>query len=194
MNAEESHHFFEKYSPIVHEIAEAVAQESHLVQMGTVVEVDDLASEGFKSLLQAMRTVDPAHPGVRAYLYLRIRGAMIDFLRRQGRYRSRKSAYSPPLSLDRAMGMRKVPLGEEEPLLRDLLRAPTTLEEQVLDRERWTVVQQTIQTLSEREQQFLLWYLAGVLKKEIARRMGLSPIRITQIHFEIIHKIKKALE
>lgn len=69
-----------KYGPLVQSMSAALAG-----QLQVSIELDDLVSWGYQGLLEARERFDPAAEATfSSYAYYRIRGAMIDGLRRTG--------------------------------------------------------------------------------------------------------------
>lgn len=185
MHEQEKRAMIERYIPILENIAASILRSNPLLRERKQIEVGDLISEGFKGLLQALDRVDDTDPGLPTFLYRRIRGAMMDYIRSQGAYRRGQkftvSSLDMVVSTDDADD--EVSLGES------LVSDQNTLVE-VLRHEFW---QEAMQRLDEQEQRYLLLYLDGRFhkKKDIARQLGVSPQRVTQIHQKIVEKIKK---
>lgn len=181
---DEREQFYELYLPIIKNIAASIMKRMPPTRKRGIIEEGDLVAEGFEGLVQALERVDRTDPGWHSFLYLRIRGAMLDFIRRQGSYR-RGQKDTPLYSLDITAYMSD---DGERTSFGDMIADPQMFEERVVARE---AIQQN---LTEQEQQFLLLYLSGFQKKEIALRLGVSPSRSTQLYQSIIDKLKCIVE
>jgi RNA polymerase sigma factor for flagellar operon FliA len=153
-----------------------------------VADGDDLASAAFLGLIDAVDRFEPGR-GVpfEAYASLRIRGAIIDELRRTGERARNAEAPEQPrtLSLDGLLdGEKRVALpftddGVDEPFEREDLRGR---------------VEVALDTLPPRQREVLVRYYTDALTlREAGVRMGISEARACQLHGRAIVNLRRAL-
>ncbi len=182
---------------------------------------DDLRAWGHQGVLEAKARFDPAR-GVRfsTFAYYRVRGAVLDGVRKQGWIRRR--AYAKLKALEAADGVAE-PLGEAEAKspsstaearaaqLGDVLgkisaayllaavgqgedSAPETPEELVDAAELRDVVQRDLDKLPERERVLVhAVYFDGVTIEEAGVRLGLSKSWASRMHAKALERLKKSL-
>jgi RNA polymerase sigma factor for flagellar operon FliA len=172
----------ERYLPLARSL-------SRRAPVATVVtDGDDLASAAFLGLIDAVDRFEPGR-GVpfEAYASLRIRGAVIDELRRTGeRARNADAADQPRMvSLDGLLeGEKHVELpstddGVDETHEREDLRGR---------------VEVALDTLPARQREVLVRYYSDALTlREAGVRMGISEARACQLHGRAIHNLRRAL-
>lgn len=153
-----------------------------------VTDEDDLASAAFLGLIDAVDRFEPGR-GVpfEAYASLRIRGAMIDELRRTGERSRHATAEEQPrtvsldglLESDHGDGLMATDQGFDEGFEREDLR--------------WRV-QGALETLPPRQRELLARYYADSLTlREAGQRMGISEARACQLHGRAIVNLRRAL-
>lgn len=173
----------ERYLPLARNMSRRVRA------IGTAVtDGDDLASAAFLGLIDAVDRFEPGR-GVpfEAYASLRIRGAMIDELRRTGeRARHTEAADQPRvLSLD----------GLLEDEWRDVFTVAEDPVDESFDREDLRYrVQGALDGLPPRQRELLARYYADSLTlREAGQRMGISEARACQLHGRAIVNLRRAL-
>jgi RNA polymerase sigma factor for flagellar operon FliA len=157
--------------------------------MGTpVTDSDDLASAAFLGLIDAVDRFEPGR-GVpfEAYASLRIRGAMIDELRRTGERARNTEAQDQPrvLSLD----------GLLEDEWHDVFTVADDQVDDSFEREDLRYrVQGALEGLPPRQRELLARYYADSLTlREAGQRMGISEARACQLHGRAIVNLRRAL-
>jgi len=173
----------ERYLPLARNLARRVRG------IGTpVTDGDDLASAAFLGLIDAVDRFEPGR-GVpfEAYATLRIRGAMIDELRRTGERARNTEAENQPrvLSLD----------GLLEDEWRDVFTVADDPVDESFDREDLRYrVQGALDGLPPRQRELLARYYADSLTlREAGQRMGISEARACQLHGRAIVNLRRAL-
>jgi RNA polymerase sigma factor for flagellar operon FliA len=173
----------ERYLPLARTLSRRVRA------VGTpVTDGDDLASAAFLGLIDAVDRFEP-NRGVpfEAYASLRIRGAMIDELRRTGDRARNVEAEDQPrtVSLDGLL--------EEE--WRDLLPTVDDGFDDAFEREDLRGrVQGALEHLPPRQRELLARYYAESLTlREAGQRMGISEARACQLHGRAIVNLRRAL-
>jgi RNA polymerase sigma factor FliA len=153
-----------------------------------ITDSDDLASAAFLGLIDAVDRFEPGR-GVpfEAYASLRIRGAMIDELRRTGE----RSRNADPEDQPRTVSLDTLLEGDwrESPsVMEDGVDAPFELEDL-----RWRV-QGALEGLPPRQREVLARYYADSLTlREAGQRMGISEARACQLHGRAIVNLRRAL-
>jgi RNA polymerase sigma factor for flagellar operon FliA len=185
----------ERYAPL----ATAVARRMR-VPTGALVGDDDLVSAGFLGLIDAVDRFQPDREvAFEAYASLRIRGAILDELRRvddRGRAERRRlreavtaggepeiSSFTNNLSLDAIMAT-----GD-----RDWAAEDEVAERH--DREDLRMrVEQALTSLPPRQREVLARYYGEALTlRESATRMGISEARACQLHGRAIENLQRHL-
>ena len=173
----------ERYLPLARDLSRRVRA------IGTpVTDSDDLASAAFLGLIDAVDRFEPGR-GVpfEAYASLRIRGAMIDELRRTGERARNTEAEDQPriVSLD----------GLLEDDWRDVFTASEAPFDDAFDREDLRYrVQGALDGLPPRQRELLARYYADSLTlREAGQRMGISEARACQLHGRAIVNLRRAL-
>jgi RNA polymerase sigma factor for flagellar operon FliA len=173
----------ERYLPLARNLSRRVRA------LGTpVTDADDLASAAFLGLIDAVDRFEPGR-GVpfEAYASLRIRGAMIDELRRTGERSRNVAAEEQPrtVSLDGLPegewheGLVATDAGVDEPFEREDLRGR---------------VEHALDELPPRQRELLARYYADSLTlREAGVRMGISEARACQLHGRAIVNLRRAL-
>lgn len=148
---------------------------------------DDMTSAAFLGLIDAVDRFEPGR-GVpfEAYASLRIRGAIIDELRRiDERGRSTNPATKPrTMSLD----------GLVEEDWRRFLTTDDTVDEKFEHEDLCGRVQAALRDLPARQREVLARYYADELTlREAGQRMGVSEARACQLHGRAITNLRRAL-
>ena len=173
----------ERYLPLARNLSRRVRAIATPVTDG-----DDLASAAFLGLIDAVDRFEPGR-GVpfEAYASLRIRGAMIDELRRTGERARNTEAEDQPrvLSLD----------GLLEDEWRDVFTVPDDQVNDSFEREDLRYrVQGALDGLPPRQRELLARYYADSLTlREAGQRMGISEARACQLHGRAIVNLRRAL-
>jgi len=185
----------ERYAPLATSVARRMR-----VPTGALVGPDDLASAGFLGLIDAVDRFQPDREvAFEAYASLRIRGAILDELRRvddRGRAERRRlreaattggepeiSSYANTLSLDAIMAT-----GD-----RDWAAEDEVAERH--DREDLRMrVERALTSLPPRQREVLARYYGEALTlRESAVRMGISEARACQLHGRAIENLQRYL-
>ena len=173
----------ERYLPLARNLSRRVRA------LGTpVTDGDDLASAAFLGLIDAVDRFEPGR-GVpfEAYAGLRIRGAMIDELRRTGERSRNAPVEEQPrtVSLDGLLegdwheSLMSTEAGVDEPFEREDLRSR---------------VEHALDELPPRQRELLARYYADSLTlREAGVRMGISEARACQLHGRAIVNLRRAL-
>ena len=208
--------------------AEVLRRFGHLVRRAalalaarTGADPDDLWSVGALGLLDAARRYDAAQ-GVtlEGFVSWRIRGAMLDELRRMDRLPRRmrgrlgivdkkrheleQSLGRPPTREELAAATGEDPAAldrlDEASVKPDSLEAAQpvaaegSLEQIVVDQQRAGELREALATLPERQQTVLsLRYVEELTLKEIATVLGVSEPRVCQIHNAAVQKLRLVL-
>lgn len=184
-------------------------------------DLGDLRAWGHQGLLEAKGRFDPER-GVRftTFAYYRVRGAVLDGVRKQGwlkrRAYAKLKAYEAGDSLaaqladSEAQSPSRTPLARAAQLDDTLAKisaaymlsavgqgeesAPDTPEELVTSAETRNVVQQGLSLLPDRERQLLrAVYFEGVTIEEAGGRLGLSKSWASRMHAKALERMRKTL-
>ncbi len=172
----------ERYVPL----ARALARRVRLVDT-PLADADDLASAAFLGLIDAVDRFEPGR-GVpfEAYASLRIRGAIIDELRRTDERGRSAGAYEKPktLSLD----------GLAEDVWRPFLATDDGVDDKFEHEDICGRVEGALKVLPPRQREVLARYYADSLTlREAGKRMGISEARACQLHGRAIFNLRRAL-
>ncbi len=152
---------------------------------------EDLFSAGMVGLLSAARSYDPNRGAeFKTYAYHRIRGAILDelrrldFLPRSQRERNRRIGRESP-------GL--VPLPTDEDGQECLEAAP---ERQAVDNEDLLArLREEIDRLPARMRTVMaLYHYEGLKMREIGERLGLTESRVSQIHSNAVSRLRRVLK
>jgi RNA polymerase sigma factor for flagellar operon FliA len=173
----------ERYMPL----ARGLARRRRLVDT-PLADEDDLASAAFLGLIDAVDRFEPGR-GVpfEAYASLRIRGAIIDELRRIDERGRSVSAETQPraVSLDGLV---------EEEWRHFLSTADDTVDEKFEHEDLRGRVQAALGGLPPRQREVLARYYSDALTlREAGQRMGVSEARACQLHGRAITNLRRAL-
>ena len=187
-----------EYYPMVHRIAHRAAA-TYGLPVG--LEASDLVSSGVIGLAEAWERYDPAR-GVafEAYAVPRVRGAVIDAIRasdwvpRKARQRSRRTG-EPVAALVSLNGGRSE--GEFDGSAAERIAdhdAPIPGAELLAGERRQELIA-TLNRLPEREKMIVtLHYFHGVQLAEIARQLGVTESRVSQLHGRALRMLRDGLE
>ncbi|HEX7326816.1 MAG TPA: sigma-70 family RNA polymerase sigma factor [Rhodanobacteraceae bacterium] len=142
-------------------------------------DADDLIQWGTLALLEAMQRFDPARGRpLGVFARPRIRGAMLDSLRRDGNT-ARHVAQAPSLVAERTTGQS------------DTFGDPLDVIAEMADSAR---IASAVKTLPERQQQVLqLVYVDGCNNREVARILGVSDSYATRVRRQAIENVQRAV-
>jgi RNA polymerase sigma factor for flagellar operon FliA len=203
-----------------HELVERVVRRLQR-ELDLSCDVGDLQAWGHQGLLEAKQRFDAAR-GVRftTFAYYRVRGAVLDGVRKQGWLKRRayaklkafEAADSVSEQLADAEGQSpSVSLGQRAAQIDDVLGkisaaymlsavgqgeedAPDTPEELVTSAETRDVVKRGLATLPEREQQLLrAIYFEGITIEEAGARLSLSKSWASRMHAKALERMRKSL-
>jgi len=204
-----------RHSALVDRMARRIATRS-----GHAVSPDDLWSAGALGLLDAARRFDPARDvRFETFAEHRIRGAMIDELRRMDHLPRRLRAQVERVAVARgrlghSLGREpashevaeEVGLDAEEveglaalaqpqlPVKIDLPDHGATPDARLADAETQRALAAAVSSLPERLQTLLaLHYTEGLTYREIAKVLGVSQPRVCQLHAEAVELLRDAL-
>ncbi len=170
----------QKYLSMVQRMARSLAR-----RLPANVELDDLVAAGNEGLWLALRS----HPDASlTYVRIRVHGAMIDELRRQdwlSRRRRQKGGYEVGYLGD-------LPPGCEDPADPT---APRAIEVLSACDEVSHILGRAHRKLTEAEASIVaLYYAQGASFVDIARKLGKSEPRISQLHARALRKLREAAE
>lgn len=178
------------------DFAEGVARQTAVKlpigeKYGIPMDVQDCIQVGFEGLMQAARrfdgsNFDPTRGTLdtlfRSYAYPRIRGAVIDEVRRQTFVRRRgieRGIKFQMLSMDYQIedgdGVFSFEVGE------------TT------DPDAWIAINDAMEVLDERETRIVLGFMVGITGRELALDLGITESRVSQIAQGARAKLKEAM-
>ncbi len=157
-----------------------------------VCTVADLHAAALRGLWEAACRYDPFRGGgFTRYASCIIRGTMLDLLReldplpRAERRRGRLA----PCSLERERTK-----GDNPRSLRDAIADPSTLPNRAADA-AWAVVEKATRGLSARERHLIgRYYGDGAIMRELAPELGTSQSGVSQLHEELLERMRYALE
>ncbi|MBC8328987.1 MAG: sigma-70 family RNA polymerase sigma factor [Planctomycetes bacterium] len=151
---------------------------------------EELYSAGMVGLMTASRSYDPSRGAeFKTYAYHRIRGAILDelrrmdFLPRSQREKARREGYEPPSFV-------AIPTDEDgqESLVADPVAA--ALE----NRELVDALREQILQLPEKMRVVMsLYYSEGLRMREIGERLHLTESRVSQIHSNAVARLRRVL-
>jgi len=209
--------FVEEFRPLVASIAYKVRDQFDLNS-----DFDDLLAAGMAGLVEARRRFDPER-GVQfnTFAYYRIRGAIIDEVRRSARVSRRAHALMKAAEAGDTIAEQ---VGESRSALPDAAKkesaaaalqdtlgkltaayvisavgpdedAETSPEEDLLAEEQKARVREYIQHLPEREQKLIVgFYFEGRRFDHVAEELGISKSWASRLHSKALAQLKKALE
>jgi RNA polymerase sigma factor for flagellar operon FliA len=155
---------------------------------------DDLLAAGMFGLVDALRRSADRGPSFDWYARIRIRGAVVDELRAQDwltrRVRTRVAraqAQGRPAGIG-VVGFDDLPDVQAHGFIDESAVTPHDEVEQRLDR---AALKKAVAKLPEREGKIVAWhYFEGVPFKIIAKRLGVSEPRISQLHARAIGRLR----
>lgn len=172
----------ERYTPL----AIAYARRVRLVA-STVADADDVTSAALLGLIDAVDRFEPDR-GVpfEAYASLRVRGAIVDELRRMDERGRGAGAQERP----RAVSLDGLIEDEWQPFL----AADDGLDEQFEREDLRGRIEGALDTLPPRQRELLARYYTDALTlREAGERMGISEARACQLHGRAITNLRRAL-
>jgi RNA polymerase sigma factor for flagellar operon FliA len=150
---------------------------------------DDLLAAGTCGLLKALSKPGERGKAFESYARLRIQGAILDELRTED-WLSRK-ARERENALDRRF---LVPLDELPEHCAELTAPFRDLEERIDEHARLRTILGAVSTLPRRERRVIrMIYVDGLYLKDVARRLGLSEARVSQIHVRAVTALRAQL-
>ena len=196
----------ENYLPLVNVIAGRIA-----ISLPSHVDRDDLISSGFFGLLDAVERYDLKRQNkFETYAGVRIRGAMLDYLRSKDwiplSVRQKIRAYEKCVSelegslgrsaTDEEIADAQINVATVIPL-DDYMRAETAInaapspQETIEKQERQELLAKAIDRLPERERQVVsLYYHEELTMKEISLVLSISEARVCQLHTKAIFRLR----
>ena len=145
---------------------------------GNFLELDDMIGTGFLGLIDAVNNFDPNRGKFSTYATYRIKGAILDEMR----------------LMKTKNILNFINIDEVETSL--LAAHALSVAAEMSRKEIFSIVENAIKNdLNENERKVInLKYKAEMTSKNIAKRLGLTNGRISQIHKDAIGKIKKCLK
>lgn len=142
-------------------------------------DVDDLIQWGTVALLESFGRFDASRgKPFEHFVKPRIRGAMLDSLRRDGND-ARRACREPELLNERTNGSASA---SADPL--DALVASTDA----------AVISEAAESLPEKQQRVLqLYYVEGFNNREVSRVLGVSESYVSRLHHEALEKLRSAI-
>ena len=180
------------YAPLVRRIAENLARRlpSHV---GAAV-LDDLSSAGMAALFDVLRRgrLGPQTEGFGFYLRVRLRGAMLDDLRKRDFLprRTRKRGETTTEGVTRTVvSLEELSVGRERAAVSLVQDNPYDQAEARATRAR---LLRAVAGLPDRERLIItMHYLEGVRFKEIGSLLGVSEPRISQLHSRAMDALRE---
>ncbi|AIY85577.1 MULTISPECIES: FliA/WhiG family RNA polymerase sigma factor [unclassified Thermotoga] len=199
--------------PFIKRIAEDLAQ-----TLPPNIEVDDLIQEGIVAALSSLERYDPSKASFTTFIMKRVKGAMYDYLRKidwmprnlrknvkmieRVIYESEEFPSDEEIARKTGLELKEVVRARNEMMRKQLLMIDAMEDEIVLKTEgpdenayRELLVEEmkkAIEKLSDKEKLVLsLRFEKGLSLKEIARVLGVSESRVSQIISKSLLKIKK---
>jgi len=178
------------YMPLVHQVVGAL-----LPRLPPNVLRDDLIAAGTFGLLDALRRQPKSERGAEFVWYarVRVRGAIFDELRTQdwlSRRARRRFASEERQSGAAVMGIEDLP--EERRAIAD--EHAMTPESLVAARSEATVLAKAVERLPVRERNIITaHYFDGVQLRTIARDLGVSEPRVSQLHARAVARLREYL-
>lgn len=155
------------------------------------IEVDDLVSEGTIGLMDALEKFDPKKGvALRSYAAWRVRGAMLDFLRRDDHLTR------PQRERQKQEPEQAVAFGEEKavPPLDELPGTDAGPFENLLAREVAGAIAEALRGLSLRERMIIeRCDLREETQDRVAARLRCDPSRVSQLRMQAMKKMKTCM-
>lgn len=192
---------------------ELIDQHQHMVrglacrlrrELGIPSELDDLVAFGFGGLLEARRRFDPAR-GVRfqTYAYHRVRGAMLDGVRKMADVPRRahqrleserhKEPTAAPSALDKSFARARNRMTGASPLQSEY--GTTSPESAILRDEAIARLLEALSALSPRERRIVRGrYFKGELLETVAAELGVSKSWASRLHTHALRKLRALLD
>ena len=179
-----------EFMPLVHQVVGAM-----LPRLPPNVLRDDLVAAGTFGLLDALRRQAASERGVEFvwYVRVRVRGAILDELRSQdwlSRRARRRFASEERASGAAVVGIEDLP--EDRRVLPD--EAALTPETLVAARSDANALAKAVEKLPTRERDIITaHYFEGVQLRTIARDLGVSEPRVSQLHARAVARLREYL-
>lgn len=166
-------------------------------------ESDDIINEGVIALMAAIDGFDPEkNVKFETYAGIRIKGAVIDYLRKLDRVPRTLRKLSKQLDDNFARlnsELCRTPTDEEllyeDNLDENISASSETADAKMYEREKKQVIADAVATLPEKEKQVVTMYYYERLKySEIAKVMSITQSRVCQIHSKAMLTLKNKLE
>jgi len=181
---------FAEFMPLVHNVVGAM-----LPRLPPNVLRDDLVAAGSFGLLDALRRQDATELGAefRWYARVRIRGAILDELRSQdwlSRRARRRFASEERTSGTAVIGIEDLP-EERRNVVDDHAHTPESL---TCARSEADALAKAVERLPVRERDIITQhYFEGVQLRSIAKDLGVSEPRVSQLHARAVARLKDYL-
>ena len=185
------------------------------------IDFGDLISWGIEGLIKAKGRFDPKmNAQFKTYAYYRVRGEILDSLKKEWRYRlpkdfaSKKKMFREKLSEFIIDNLDSINEQDSEKLMADNLIEDTAVfsfltndisdvvserrgtknpEVEIID-ENFKDIWDEVKNFSDQERIFVdLYYIKGMKQYEIAEYLSLSKAKVSRLHVKIIEKLKNKL-
>jgi RNA polymerase sigma factor for flagellar operon FliA len=155
------------------------------------VQKDDLVSAGTIGLLDALRrNAGPRDARFEHYVRIRVRGAILDELRRED-WLSRGDRERLRACVSAASVVHMEDLAE---VTAEACSADESPADAAARRMQWDAASDAMRSLPPREREILdMYYLRGWMVKDIAAAMGVSEPRISQLHAQALGRLRSWL-
>ncbi len=181
------------HAPLVRRIAESLARRlpSHVA----VAALDDLVAAGMAALFNVLRNgkLSSRTEGFAFYLRVRLRGAMLDDLRKRDflprRTRKRGEVSETEEIARTVVSLEDLSVSRERAAVSQVQDSPLDLAEAAATRTR---LLRAVASLPDRERLIItMHYLEGVRFKEIGSLLGVSEPRISQLHSRAMDALRE---
>jgi len=214
-----SEDFINVHMGLIKSIAKTIVSKN---MMPTCIEFDDLVSWGVEGLVKARQAYSPDKGAqFKTYAYIKIRGAILDRIRREWEYRNPSQFLEKKENRIKQLqsAIQSFPIEGEhnksdavDILIEDSMTAyMVSLDPQLIDFElkseqaenpeiqfvdrSETVLWDEVKHLVIEEQQFIrLFYVVGLNQTEIAQKLNMSKSKVSRLHKNIITKLKRRLK
>lgn len=162
-----------------------------------VLEENDYFQFGVEGLSEAIDRFDPEYgTKFETYAIQRIRGKILDEIRKiQNKTKYKSEFYDEHLNYKKVSINHSVNKDDAYQLYETIEDKTSIPDEELEKKEQKELLKECIRELDERKRLILsLYYYEGLNYQEIAEVLNVSVSRISQIHTEIIKKLKKRLE
>jgi RNA polymerase sigma factor for flagellar operon FliA len=193
------------YMPIVHRVVAQLAR-----RLPRSVPREDLVAAGMFGLYEALQKGAPESPAMfAAYATIRVRGAMMDELRRLDWFPRRRKPTTAEAPTHEAGAPAASAAGELRPSspARALVRFddlegfdPATNDgrtpmDQIEEKVAYRALYGAVSALPERERLIVsMRYFDGLSGKDVASALGLSEARVSQLHARALDRLRRSVE